>query len=522
MGVLADELIDRIAATRRWPMAEEAAVWKDIVKWIAYRENDRELLKGEAAWQGDARYKIDPLPERISGAFGTLLFGREPIVKAADKADQERLAEILRLNKWGSRLRTAEEKCSSEGEVWWRLVADNVRHDAPMLTWHSRIDVIPHYVNQQLRAVAFVNELTDNLDGTDADSLVYRHFEIHDPESVTNVLFRGEQTNIGIQVDLAEHDSVEGLADEWVHDLGLLAGRIVNVEGQDPEIGKSDYDGIEDWFLELNECLSTGSANRDLTALKRIYAPRDALDEQGNLPAGKNVIATDQSDQQWGSEGPKGQFGTLELSFDADALIKWQNQVAMTAASRRGLTAQFIALPTDSTDGGASTGVALRVRLIPSKAEGDRRSGPWKDDADGILLRIQKLDALPREQRGFASTWTKPDEAPSVQLSDPLPIDGVEEATRLSTLRTASLISIRQSLIEQHPDWSDERIDEELELIKEDRAAEGASQLPFGKAPGAPGDPPAAGDDVALPEGEGEVTIVSRADAFEVSGLAGP
>lgn len=535
MGILADELVNRIAETRRWPMASEADVWAELVEWIAFRENDRELLRRRANWTSATdTYRVDPLPERISGAFATLLFGSEPLVKAVDKGDQERLEELLRLNRWSSRLRTAEEKCSSEGEVFYRIVSDNIRFDAPTITWHSRLDVIPHYVNQQLRAVAFVNELVDNLDDDPSteQSVVYRHFEIHDPVSVRNVLFRGDQTTIGIEVDLDEHDETRNLIAEWDHeeaDVGMLAGRIINIEGQDPTLGKSDFDGLEDWFLELNEILATGSKNRDLTALKRIYAPRSALDENDNLPADKQVLATDDSDTTW-EGGAKDQFGTLELSFDADALVKWQNQVAITALSRRGITAQFVGLPTDAGEGSASTGVALRVRLIPSKAEGDRRAGPWRDELDGILLKLQKLDALGRDSRGFGTTWAKADEPPSVQLGDPLPVDGVEEASRLSTLRTAQLISIKQGVIDQHPDWSDERVDEEVTAIHEDKQADQAA-LPFGRAPGAAGAPAAAGapPDAAnldggtfTGSGDAEVTVNADGDSLEVAGLAGP
>lgn len=478
MGLLADELIARLDAATTWPLEEEKPIIAEIARWIAFRENDRDFLRKEAGWtNATERYMIDPLPERLSGAFASLLFGRQPKVKTAEETDQERMDELLRLNRWGSRLRSAEESCSSEGEVFWRWVSDPARFTAPVLTWHSRLDLIPHYVSQNLGALGF----TDVLPKRANSDVVFRHFEVHDNVGVYNVLFAGTDNTLGDQVSLDDHPATTILTEAWEHDLGMLAGRIINIEGADPELGKSDYDGIEDWFLELNECLSTGKKNRGLTALKRAYGPREATDETGSLPEGQNFMAVDSADQTWG-QGQATPFGVIDFAFDAQALITWSEHVATTALARRGITPQFVGQSTDA-EGFAQSGTALRMRLIPSTNEGDRRAGPWSDQVDSILLLGQQLDARSVNDRGFGQRWAKPDVPPAVTLGDPLPVDRVEDSIRLSTLRTADLISIETGVREQHPDWDDDQIDEEVQRIKDDAPAPPGANLLAGGGP---------------------------------------
>lgn len=518
MGVLADELVDRLERARRWPLAGEADVIDQLVRWIAFRENDRDILRKEAGWDSvTERYMVDPLPERLSGAFGALLFGRAPTIKTASEDDQERMDEIIRENRLHSRMRNAEHKCSSEGEVWWRIVADPVRHPVPMVTWHSRLDVIPHFVNQQLRAVGFISALDDPAGD---EGVVYRHFEIHDADAIVNVLFRGTLSTLGDRVDLEAHDETENLAEEWVHDLGMMAGRVINVESDDPELGKSDYDGIEDWFLELNECLSTGKKNRALTALQRAYGPRSAVDESGTLPAGRNFLAAD-DDGTWGENGPGDKFGVLEFAFDAQALITWTNHVAATALSRRGITPQFTGQATDA-EGFAQSGTALRMRLIPSTNEGDLRGGQWNDEGDTILLRLQQVDALQDEDHGFGTPWSQPDDAPAFSLGDPLPVDEIEDSMRIGTLRGADAISIRQAVAERNPEWDEAQVDEEVDRIKEDREPPGGGLLAGGRPPvGAEAEAGELPDEGELDLGDG-VTVTATDEGFEVGGLAGP
>jgi hypothetical protein len=359
MGVLADELVELIAGSATWPLASEMNVRAAIRLWKAFRENDRDVLKAEAGWTNQAeRYMVDPLPERLSGAFGGLLFGSQPTVKTSDRADQERMDEGLRLMRWGSRLRVAEERNSSEGEIYWRLVCDPDRFEAPTLTWHSRLDVVPHFLAQQLRAVAFVNTLNEVTD--DDKGIIWRHFEVHDDTTVRNA------------------------------------------------------------------------------------------------------------------------------------------------------------------EGYAQSGTALRMRMIPSTVERERRIGPWDDELDTILLRWQQLDALSTEQGGFGTTWSAAADPPAVTLGDPLPVDEVEDSTRLASLRAANVISIEQAVRERRPDWDDDQVDEEVARIQADQQATGATPPGAGLTGGQGDTAPADLPDTGSVDLGGGVSVTADAAGFEVAGLAGP
>lgn len=506
MGLLADELVARfLDDARQWPLEWEADIEREIAGWVAFRESDRTTLRTMAGRAGHAKitattlYMVDPMPPRISGAFATLLFGREPTVNTANDADQDRMDEMLRLNRWHSRLLREEENVSSEGERWWRWVSDPARFQSPVLTWHSRMDVVPYYVNQQLRACAFKNRLRPAGDRRSR----WRHFEVHDASGIRNVLYRGTDSKLGRQVPLTLHPDVANLPAEWEHDLGMLAGRIVNIEGSDPTLGVSDYRGLEDFFYELNECLATGRGNRGLAAEKRIVAPREALDERGDLPPGR-VLAAEQFDSTaGGGQNVAQQFTVLEFNYQASELVAWTEHVTRRVLGQRGITVQFVGMDSGN-EATALSGTARRIQLMPSTNEADRRRRPWADDLDGILMLGQQLDALTDETHGFSTAWRQPADPPSIEFASSLPVDANEEATRIATLRAADSMSIERAVREQHPEWDDEAVTAEVELIRSERQAAVPATLRAGR--------PAAATDSSQ-NGAGESVTVDQPEA---------
>jgi hypothetical protein len=226
-----DVLLARLRRARRWPLDAEMRVRVQLAMWAALRENDEAVLRRVMKWKADRDLVIDNLPEKIASAYGDLLFGTEPEWTPSNEADAQLVDDMTA--GWDEGLPSAEETCVSEGEVWWRLTrAEGLDH--PALTFHSRADVVPLLYGREVQAVAFVSTLPS---ATGERGVVDRHFELHGPGEIRNVLFRGRSNALGREMALDRSPETAGLPDVWRHGLPILAGRIVNRWGRRPHCG---------------------------------------------------------------------------------------------------------------------------------------------------------------------------------------------------------------------------------------------------------------------------------------------
>jgi hypothetical protein len=459
----AEALVQSLEAEGKWPPEREKRVWRDVTFWCALRDSDRRIL-AERQKAAAEHYKIDPLPEKIAEAFSDLVWPEDPTFTATAEGDQEALDELVAENQLGSRLKEATDQQVSEGSTWWRIFSDPDMAEAPLLDFHSRLDVLPLFVGGTLRAVAFWSRL----DGTRAN-VHARHFEIHEDGRVHNLLYVGTPRTLGKPAALDSHEETAGLREVWDHGLRMLAGWVPNRTRRGVKEGVSEFDPIQDFLLELNESLETGSKNRSLTARKRVVVPQSALGPDGTFDPDIEAIVDEQVDTgDVGGAGGANRFRVLEYSFDAQALIDYQNDIALRALTRVGIAAQFIGVPTP--DGSAESGTAMRLRLIPSTNAARGKAKPWDDNLPTIISRMMEVANLPREAGGFAASFTV--DEPAIERGHPLSEDPVERSGRLATLKTAGLVSVEQAVREQHPEWDDDQVDEEVGRIKSDAKAE--------------------------------------------------
>lgn len=462
-----------------WPPPGEEKLRKDLEVYRALRESDRDILRRESAWEPERKYVVDPLGERIPGAFADLIYGEAPEFTAAAEGDQAHLGEMVEANGLADELRGGVGISSSEGASWWRIIADR-SCPYPTIEWHSRLAVVPDFSGRQLRAVAFVQEL-QRPPFEDGDSkAVWRYVEIQVQGRSRNLLFRAEgpKDGLGKPQALDRHWFTEDLAPEWKHGIPMiLAGYIPNVNGgaHSRVMGRSDYHGVKDLLLELNEAASIGSENMKLTAKKRIVAPKRYLTADGEFPAGVDVLLAEETDSD--PDKPDQGIVQLEWSFDASSLVEWIEHLTDTALTRARVAPQLVGRYTE----GAQTGPAFRARLLDSLLAAGGKARAWDTGVPKVLLAAQMVDALPIEQGGFGHTWQKPSVAPGVKRASALPVDETEEANRIAAERGSEILSRRTAVEQRHPDWPEERVEEEMQRLKEDEPPPAAD--PFAEPP---------------------------------------
>jgi hypothetical protein len=300
---------------------------------------------------------------------------------------------------------------------------------------------------------------------------------------VRHSLYEGTNSGLGNKVPLNNRPETEPLPEEWDHGLDImLAGRIPNKLGRDYRLGVSEYQGVRDLLLDLNEAHSIMAENARNTAKARMVVPASAIDEDGHFDAGKDVVVAESLDESLEGKDKTGPYAVLEYNFQATPLLTYMDNLINTILSRVGLAEQFVQGTKSSSQGQAFTGTALRTRLIPTTLAAAGKARYWDDGAPKMVLAMQLASSLPVEKGGTGQTWAKPDEEPSMKRSSVLPEDQNEETQRHVMGVQGEIESIQHAVEQLHPDWSKDDVKEEVDRIREDRQGpalgDGGKDLP--------------------------------------------
>ncbi len=453
----------------------------DISRWRAFRYSVKSVLQGMRTWKPGRLYRVDPLPKRISIAFADFLFGEDPICKPPNEADLQQLKDLLRENKFTSKCRVGEDICVSEGEVYYKIYTNEAEMMYPQVEFYSRVDVIPYLAGDKLLAVAFVTEYTSAV----KDAPLYRHLEIHEDGRVANFLYKAEKqgggattdtertviqnsanqsaqaVTIGTRANLTDHVRTKDLDEDWTHGLPMLAGRIRNEEH-----GESVYDGVEDFFLDLNEAHTVDAENFRLAGKKRAMIPKKYADQAGQMDSGEEIFWTDDDFNEM--DGSSEVIKILEYSYDGASSVARKDDLEQRALTRVGLARQLV--DANANEGLAQTGTALRTRLLPTNASLKGKAKEWQDELPKMVSKLIRVDNLPSGSGGFSRGYTDVEGPVSVVLAPPFPADETEDAQRHQTMIAAELESIETAIEELRPGWSPERRQLEVKRILANRA----------------------------------------------------
>lgn len=492
-----EELLAELDAAECWPLERERKHHNQIKRWRAMRKGDIQQLHMLAGWDPDRPYIHDSLARRIAIGFADFLFGDDPEIKAANEADQPILDEAVEENRLAARLHRAERLIVSEGEGWWKLHTNTAVAPCALLTWTSRMNVVPLLYGDRVLACAFVTvratdtELAER-EGDPPVEVVYRHAEVHGPRKVLNILYKGTESDLGDRVALTTRKETAGYNPEWVHGLDMLAGRIVNDFDDDETLGTSDYEQVFDELLALDEAITTSVENTRLTAVDRVAVAGEFTRQDGSFDASMQVFQVRQEAGGTLGDSPSGVPLTyMEKRYDADPLWLHIGKLVQTILSRVGLVAEFIG--DNDRSGQAPSGTAIRLRFIPTTNASKGKLREWRHDLPHILQLILQIAKLPTEQGGFAQQVTAA-EPPAVEFAEILPQDESETTTDVATAVTAEVMSRRTAIRTQHPEWDDEQVQDELDAIHADIGTTPTSDM---TSPPAPGSTPGQGEDPA-------------------------
>lgn len=477
-----DALITELDAAECWPLDRELWARHQVQQRRAFRFGDREVLRAMARWDRhaagvDRDYLVDPLAKLIAKAYADFFFAEDPVFTLTNTADQALLDEVVEANKLPAGLHRAARMVVGDGEGWWKLHVNREIVQAPLIGWHSRLSVVPHFYGEHLLAAGFVTEVareTEELEQGEIGTVVWRHVEVHGKARVVNVLYRGSPDELGQRVALTTRKETESIQEEWSHGLDMLAGRVVNDLEEDASLGVSDYDQVRDELLAVNEAITISAENARLTGKDRIFTTGRFRQSDGTFDTSLDVFEVNQDDTTLG-EGDKVPIVAVEKTYDAEPLWLHIQKLVSLVLSRVGLVPQFVG---QEVDGQAESGTAIRLRFMPTTNAAKGKGREWDGSVPLQLDLALRVMALPIEQGGFGRSYSSAgSERPSVERGDVLPVDEGETIVDNSTAVTARIRSRKTAIKAQHPDWSDDQVDEELAAIGEDAKASPAAPL---------------------------------------------
>jgi hypothetical protein len=316
---------------------------------------------------------------------------------------------------------------------------------------------------------------------TDKGGRVWRHLEHHSPGRIEHALYRGEKDNLGTLVPLTDHAATEWLADEVDANSGmgtgttnLTAAYVPNAlpsrqHGGNPDtapFGRSDYEGVEQLFLDLDDAYT--SWMRDIRhARSRIFVDEHALVDNG---PGKGQSF----DMDHEVYTPLRGYGAI--SDDNRNMVQAQ-QFAIRDREHRESIKHILANILRATGYSPSTfgeevpssqitAKEIRSREQASKRTWTKKQRHWEAHLKPLLETLLEVDAAL-----FETSPIPAGDAPELEfkISNSLEGDVVDLASTISTLDAADAISLDQKLRMMYPNWSRQQLNEEAEKIRAER-----------------------------------------------------
>jgi len=461
---------------------------------------------GRAVPAGEDRTRLHiPAPADIASLSSDLLFSRAPRIAygkddRVGKLQADRLEQIMASDESHAAMQEGGEYASAFGasamvlrwdeetadHVWWEPVAADV--------------TIPEFRLGRLTALNCWSEFRDGNSGQ-----VYRHVERIEVGAIFHTLYLGTDTNLGRIVPLADRPETVQYASLVNADSAIPTGINVltaewwrNMPAKDwrkkgvlAEAGRSDYTGgTKGLFDALDEAWS--SWMRDLRLGKaRLVLPAAYLQSNG-----RGQGASFDTDQEL--------FSPLQLPGSAtqktgEALEQVQFDIRVTeheqttqALYRRILaSAGYGELDRETTTATDRTATEVNAQSQSKDRTRDRKVLYARPALASLARKAMLLDGVIFSGKGGGDLPT-----PEVTFPPATVVNPLQSAQTIGLLRAAKVQSLEVSIKMQHPEWSQDDVNDELaRLAKEtppapDPAAFGGTDPQPGDDPEAdPGDP---------------------------------
>lgn len=291
----------------------------------------------------------------------------------------------------------------------------------------------------------------------------YLRLEVHERGMIYNYCYRVEGAEVVEEVGidfLYENGLIENRIEEE-QETGVdafLIRHIPNWRTDTKLWGYSDYLDIKTLQDEANNRLSQIARILDKHADPKMRGPEQAMsiDDEGN----RHIEVSGSRYFPYEKDGAKPEYLTWEAKLDSafkeiDKMLDMMFLVTETSPASFGM----------DKGGVAESGRALKFKLMRTIAKTSRKKRYYDEAIKAILHSAQKLQV----QKGEGEYEPV---RPSSNWRDGLPDDELETAERTATLERAKAVSTRKKVEMNHPNWSEEEIQKEINRIEQEKEEE--------------------------------------------------
>jgi hypothetical protein len=422
---------------------------------------------------GEKRSKLHvPIAGDIASTSADLLFSKAPVVTASTPGNQAALDDLMG-DGTHAKLLEAAETCSALGGVFLRVVWDTDVSDEPMIDVVPADAAVPLFSHGKLLGVTFWRILSD--DGAE----VIRHLETHAPgqNAIYHSVYVGDQTDLGRIYPLTDFPETASFAQYLSEgnaitfpDMPDDASTVVYIPNMLPNkiwrdlgpqvapLGRSDYSGVESLMDALDEAYS--SWQRDLRLAKaRLIVPQQYLD---NLGRGKGAVFDPDRQVYSPISMMTSSGGTSDIMANQFQIRVQEHQQTCTDYMNRIVQGAGYSGQTFGEydgQGSAMTATEIRARERKTLITASKKRLYWRPGVRDLLYGW-----LAVKQQIFNDRTVTP-ERPEIEFPETVVPDILELAQSAAALAQADAVS-KETLVRMvHPDWSDEQVRDEVQMI---------------------------------------------------------
>lgn len=422
----------------------------------------------ESFWSRQIRNQSEtfvhvPVANDVCETSANLLFGESPIIRIGDlkenKVQQAMTEKMLTETGFFNKIIEAAETSAAMGGVYVKVAWDKDLSEFPIpVVWQADY-AIPDFKFGMLREVIFWSIVKKEKD----KSIVYRLLETYKKGSITLSLFKGSEERLGKEIDLFAIEETQGMEKVIDTDDLLLAVYVPNVLPNKMDrtsyLGRSDLLGIEGLMDSLDEIYTNWC--REITlAQAKVLIPESYMKHMKDGGKRFNPDRTVYVELDIDPVNEKQNITPQQFEIRADEFEKSALNFLERIVTSAGYSPQSFGL---SISGRAESGTALHLRERKTFSTKAKKEKYWEAAIKHLVFCMSFV-----YQKFLSGKDVDLNLDRNVSFSDGVMNDVSEISKALTEIQTAVAASIDTKVRMLHADWDEDKIQQEVERIKEE------------------------------------------------------
>lgn len=422
-----------------------------------------------------------PLAGDICSTSADLLFSETPIFKYdQDVEGGNRVSKFIEVNGFNSILLESAEISAALSGCILKLDIEPKLEEVPIVNVISPLQFLPTFWRGRLWEVLFFRVVKTD------DSNVYRLFEnrcrVGNSLLIEFRLCKGTINKVGKEIDVNSLTETENLSlepIEYKNMNGLGCVYVPNMRPNKLDVGNTL--GINDFSGEISLLDSLDFAwtswMRDIElGMGQIFVDEELLQTAKTDVNGtdvflnkfskfqKSFIKLNLTNWKMGSDSGAKPIDAVQLDIRVDEHMKTCSELTQQIISNCGYSPQTFGI---GEFGNAQSGTALKIRENKSQKTRSKKEKYFRPAVLSLLNQMQNFD----KSSGLSSGYENVDVLLDIQ--DSIMTDDKEISETIRNLYQAKAISNYMKVKLQHPDWTDQKIQEEVDKINADEGITG-------------------------------------------------